>query len=431
VKRQEAGEKRIPSAFLSYSWDSEEHRRWVITLATRLRENGIDVILDAWHLSLGADKTLFMEKAVRESDHVLLLCTPSFKQKAEGRLGGVGWEVSIVTAELADDLTQTKFIPVLREGSFRTTLPVWLRNRVGVDLSADPYSEEQFRILLRDLHGAATAPPPLGPAPVFRHEEESIASSVAATSVVGCDFSPRAQLLSRELSLRGFPVVQECSWSQQIELTVLAETSEIDALFSRLRELKEPLVVAYGFDVALARVASLSRVASGGKAVWKASFEATRTEFSNDMEMGTSGTTADQFAEKRVRRLLLNENPRSFRSGQDDFVGLANEAMRENLVQGLNSLVKIERSGFLDLYAVFGADPGKFIEIAWIAVVTDLKLSAAVEHIQHLRLGLDGESMAIDFAGRRHRKYTNVPPYGIHVQGSLSLSAESQAGRDS
>jgi hypothetical protein len=67
-----------------------------------------------------------------------------------------------VTAELADDLTQTKFIPVLREGSFKATLPIWLKNRVGVDLSADPYSEDEFQLLLRDLHEAAVAPPPLG-----------------------------------------------------------------------------------------------------------------------------------------------------------------------------------------------------------------------------------------------------------------------------
>ena len=82
----------VPTAFISYSWDSEEHRRWVIALATRLRENGVDVVLDCWHLKLGADKTLFMEKAIRENDHVLLICPPKYKEKADSRLGGVGLE---------------------------------------------------------------------------------------------------------------------------------------------------------------------------------------------------------------------------------------------------------------------------------------------------------------------------------------------------
>jgi TIR domain len=419
----------LPTAFISYSWDSEEHRRWVIALGTRLRENGVNVVLDRWHLALGADRTRFMEKAVGESDHVLLICTPKYKEKADGRSGGVGWEALIVTGELADDLTQTKFIPVLRRGSFRTTLPVWLKSRVGVDLSGDPYSEEQFEILLRALHGAAVAAPPLGPAPVFG--STGAASDAASTNAVKCVFSPRAQLLSKELSMRAFLVVQESNWSDQIELAVLAETSEIDALFSRFRGHKDPVVIAYGFDVAIARLVSLNRIASGGRATWKASFVPSRTEFSNDMEMGTSSTTADEFAEKRVRRLLLNENPMAFQSKEDDSLGLANEAMFENLVQGLNAAVKIEHSPFLDLYPVFGQDPQAFLEIAWIAAVTDLKLSAAIEHIHHLALGLVGDTMAVDFAGRRHRKYANVPPYEIKVQGTLRLSAASQGDRDS
>jgi hypothetical protein len=419
----------LPTTFISYSWDSEEHRRWVIALATRLRENGVNVVLDHWDLPLGADKTLFMEKAVRESVHVLLICTPKYKEKADGRSGGVGWEASIVTGELADDLTQTKFIPVLRRGSFRTTLPIWLKNRVGVDLSGDPYSEAQFELLLRDLHGAAVAAPPLGPAPVCGRT--GAASDATSTNAVKCDFSPRAQLLSKELSMRAFPVVQESNWSDQIELAVQAETSEIDALFSRFRGHKDPVVIAYGFDVAIARLLSLNRIASGGKATWRASFTPSRIEFSNDMEMGTSSTTADEFAEKRARRLLLNENPMAFQSKQDDFLGIANEAMFENLLQGLNAAVKIEHSPFLDLYPVFGQDPQAFLEIAWIAAVTDLKLSAAVEHIHHLALGLVGDTMAVDFAGRRRRKYANVPPYEIKILGTLPLPAGIQRGRDS
>ena len=34
-----------PRVFISYSHDSEEHRNWVLDLATRLREDEIDVIL--------------------------------------------------------------------------------------------------------------------------------------------------------------------------------------------------------------------------------------------------------------------------------------------------------------------------------------------------------------------------------------------------
>ena len=60
-------DNRIPSAFISYSWDNPKHKDWVLALATRLREKGIEVTLDRWHLTLGADRTLFMEKAVAET----------------------------------------------------------------------------------------------------------------------------------------------------------------------------------------------------------------------------------------------------------------------------------------------------------------------------------------------------------------------------
>jgi len=42
-----------PKAFISYSWDSDEHKAWVLQLATRLVNNGVDVTLDRWDIHLG------------------------------------------------------------------------------------------------------------------------------------------------------------------------------------------------------------------------------------------------------------------------------------------------------------------------------------------------------------------------------------------
>jgi len=35
-----------PTVFISYSWDSPGHRDWVRSLADRLMDNGIKVMLD-------------------------------------------------------------------------------------------------------------------------------------------------------------------------------------------------------------------------------------------------------------------------------------------------------------------------------------------------------------------------------------------------
>ncbi|TON86748.1 hypothetical protein CGH50_21300, partial [Vibrio parahaemolyticus] len=39
---------QVPKVFFSYSHDSEEHKAWVLALATRLEENGVAVTLDQW-----------------------------------------------------------------------------------------------------------------------------------------------------------------------------------------------------------------------------------------------------------------------------------------------------------------------------------------------------------------------------------------------
>ena len=425
-----------PRALLSYSWDGPEHQQWVNNLAERLqKESGVEVVFDRWHLNPGDDRLHFMERGVAESDFVIVVCTPTYAERANRRERGVGYESMVITAELAKNILTNKFIPVLRSGTWDSSLPTYLGSKMGVDLSGEPFSETEYEKLLRVLHGEPLQPPPLGNRPDFSRESTTGTKGSGAVGSVteaspklptkaSCNFSPRALLLSKELSIRAFPVIQESTWSEEIELTVAADTSEIDSIFSRLRGHKDVLVVAYGFDVAVAKLKSLNRVVSGGKAVWKAQFDPIRTEFSNDMEVGTSGTSADEFAEKRVRRLLLNENPMAFKSDTNDMIGLANEAMSESLVQGLNSMVKIQRSSFIDLYTDFGTNPFKFVEIGWISAVADLKLSAAVQHIDHLTLELNRNILNVDFSGRRHRKYVNVPPYEVNVKGPMTLPSD-------
>ncbi|HYL11744.1 MAG TPA: SEFIR domain-containing protein [Terriglobales bacterium] len=43
-----------PRAFLSYSWEGQEHQQWVTKFAERLRgESGVEIIFDRWHLKPG------------------------------------------------------------------------------------------------------------------------------------------------------------------------------------------------------------------------------------------------------------------------------------------------------------------------------------------------------------------------------------------
>ena len=130
-------EAREPSAFVSYSWDDEEHRAWVYDLATRLRTDGVDAKLDEWEASLGDPLPEFMERAVRENDFVLVICTPKYKERSDGRVGGVGYEGGIMTAEVLSEKNHRKFIPVLRKGGWSSAFPSWLSGKKGADLRGE------------------------------------------------------------------------------------------------------------------------------------------------------------------------------------------------------------------------------------------------------------------------------------------------------
>ena len=56
-----------PSIFVSYSHDSDSHMAWVLQLATRLRANGVDILLDRWNLDLGQDVAAFIENGLSQS----------------------------------------------------------------------------------------------------------------------------------------------------------------------------------------------------------------------------------------------------------------------------------------------------------------------------------------------------------------------------
>lgn len=132
-----------PKLFISYSWTTEDHEDWVLQLAKAIRENGVDVILDKWHLREGQDTFAFMEKMVSDSEvqKVLLVCDRGYAEKADGRTGGVGVEAQIITPELYGKTDQEKFVAVLAERDPKGApyLPAYYRSRLYIDLSGEQY----------------------------------------------------------------------------------------------------------------------------------------------------------------------------------------------------------------------------------------------------------------------------------------------------
>ncbi len=158
-------EHPAPKISVSYAWEDEAHMQWVGEFAARLRGNGIDVSLDQWMMGLGKPLPEFMEKLVREHERVLVICTPTYKEKSDARVGGVGYEGDLMTGEILTQNKREKFIPVLCEGDWAKSIPSWLSGISGVDLRGDEYAESEYHKLVDELHGRTPQAPPLGPAP--------------------------------------------------------------------------------------------------------------------------------------------------------------------------------------------------------------------------------------------------------------------------
>lgn len=155
-----------PKVFISYAWEDKGHREWVQSFADRLLECGVEAIIDTYDLELGDRLPYFMEKSISDADKVLVICTPTYKTKSDNRTGGVGYEGHIIAAELMNGTNRNKFIPILRIGSWDTSLPNCMSGILGVNL-IDDINQNEFNDLLTTIYGGGRKKPIIGEPPKF------------------------------------------------------------------------------------------------------------------------------------------------------------------------------------------------------------------------------------------------------------------------
>ncbi|MDE0072154.1 MAG: toll/interleukin-1 receptor domain-containing protein [Caldilineaceae bacterium] len=148
-------------AFVSYSWDDEEHKDWVAILATELRNDGVETVLDQWHTAPGDQLTEFMETQIRENSFVLVICTPNYRQRSDERMGGVGYEGNIMTAEVLNQGNHRKFIPILAQATWENAAPSWLRGKYYLDFSSPNKLKKNYPDLITTLRGERQSAPPV------------------------------------------------------------------------------------------------------------------------------------------------------------------------------------------------------------------------------------------------------------------------------
>jgi hypothetical protein len=205
-----------------------------------------------------------------------------------------------------------------------------------------------------------------------------------------------------------------------INLRLPEPSAEDEALLRSLqgreRWKHDAVPFAYANHGGFAEVKSAERRSEAGRAEWALVLQLEQMKRPDAMtEMAFNDISADQIAVMRARLMLLNEPPSGRR-------GILNDSVLNSFVAGLNSPIQVTKGIFPELWVQFSEDRERFIELARLWAVFNLKASMTVEHILELVLGpIQDNHMPVRFRGRRYQIFTNKPGQVIEVVGLCPL----------
>ena len=158
--------------FISYTGTDKDNAAWVKSLATALRENGVDARLDAFHLKPGFDLPQWMTNEVIMADKVLLICDKHYMEKADFRKGGVGWETMIIQGDmLAQGDNKQKYIALIREDVADEALPLYMKSKFAFSWGKEAHIDaDRLKELVLCIFECDTEPD-LGAVPTYVKEK--------------------------------------------------------------------------------------------------------------------------------------------------------------------------------------------------------------------------------------------------------------------
>lgn len=144
-----------PSAFISYSHDSNDHADRALKLADRLRSEGIDVRLDQYESSPKEGWPMWMDRQISNSDYVVCICSATYYRRVMGKEKagtglGVRWEGRQIYQHIYDQGSLNhKFIPIYFSDSSPSQIPIPLKGITHYAVE----TEEGYEALYLALRG--------------------------------------------------------------------------------------------------------------------------------------------------------------------------------------------------------------------------------------------------------------------------------------
>jgi hypothetical protein len=210
----------------------------------------------------------------------------------------------------------------------------------------------------------------------------------------------------------------------RILLEVRPRNTEENAAIQRLRPRHgrgDPVPFAHGDDALVARVAEVTSRSAGGQQVVTIALSPENASFGgHGMEANVQGHSAEEIAEKRAGRLLLNDPPAPGPKTRRDTI----ESFVEMYIRGSSgSRYYVDRDVLSEIYAAYKDHPELVLPLARLKLLYALRASDCVEEVLELRLGpIQNGRCHVRFRGRRARRYSNVEPHVIAIEGDCRLS---------
>jgi len=145
-------ESRPPKVFISYSHDSPEHEARVLTLSNRLRDDGIDTILDQYQPFPPQGWIRWEKQQIIEALFVLVVCTETYCRRWSGQetpgIGRGATHESGLIQQLVYNSSgvNMKFLPVVFTEEDLPHIPLELKRYTSYVLSGNGY-EDLYRLL--------------------------------------------------------------------------------------------------------------------------------------------------------------------------------------------------------------------------------------------------------------------------------------------
>lgn len=408
-KRENTGMAReSPKTAISYVHGYRDDE--VLGLSSRLRGDGVDCEIDLYEPAPEIGWGRWMAEMMTQRI-VLVTCSEAYNRRyhlqEEPGVGlGATFESGLLVQRVLESQGRNRsIIPLLLASGDARFIPEFLKDVTRYDLSR----EGEYENLLRRLTNQPAVPrPPIGAIPDLPPRATAPTPTKRRNLVL---------FKSEASGLFGMPLIER-ERSDRLRLTVAPDDHSDVAKLRALKNERHHFSVAYGLTASFVRFSGLRETLRDGEERIEIDLAEIPFDNSYGTEMSYNGISADQLAEMRARRILLDE--RLPQIGSNDWAGNLNQMTLESFVSGSSSIgdrLAVKSSPIPAMVNAMPKGDDDVIPATKLLCVMLLILSGVVEHISRLDMELRPDGVRVDFEGIRHKVYSNVQAPRIAVSG--------------